>query len=313
MRIDVHAHLWSGNYLDLLTRAGKAGTEVARVPAGDVSDVAMTARLKLMDSAGIDRQVLSVPPQSPHLDDEHAAVMAARFANDLYAQMVQRWPERFSAFAALPLPHVDAALAELTRALDELGMVGAAITTDILGRTAADPLFEPLFAELDRRHGVLFIHPAGCGIGSPMINDFGLTWLIGAPIEDTVNIVHLIRAGLPIRYPNVKIVNAHLGGALPVLVQRLDNKYRRDLPELTELPSITARRMWYDTVSHGHVPALRAAAESLGVDRLVLGTDFPYADGDHYRTAVTYVQNSGLGAADSAKIVEHTPRTLLGL
>jgi len=266
-----------------------------------------------MDSAGVDRQVLSVTPQSPHLADEHAAVAAARFANDFYAEVVERWPDRFSAFAALPLPHVDAALAELTRALDELGMVGVAITTDVLGRTAADPLFEPLFAELDRRNAVLFIHPAGSGIGSPMINDFDLTWLIGAPIEDTVDVVHLIRAGVPTRYPNMKIVNAHLGGALPMLLQRLDNKYQRDLGELTELPSTTARRMWYDTVSHNYPPALRGAAESLGVDRLVLGTDFPYLDGDYYRDAVTHIQNSGLAAEASEKILDHTLRTLLGL
>lgn len=313
MGIDLHAHLWSERYLDLLAQSGKTGVEVGRVPAADVGEPAMSARLALMDSAGVQRQVLSVTPQSPHLADETAAVAAARFANDLYAEVTGRRPDRFSAFAALPLPHVDAALAELARAMDELGMAGAAITTDILGRSAADPLFEPLFAELDRRHATLFIHPAGRGVESPLINDFGLTWLIGAPIEDTVSVLHLIRAGVPVRYPNVRIVNAHLGGALPMVIQRLDNKYGRDLPDLAELPSVTARRMWYDTVSHNHPPALRAAAESLGADRLVLGTDFPYLDQDYYRAAVSYVRDSGLRADAAAHILEHAPARVLGL
>lgn len=86
--------------------------------------------------------MLSVTPQSPHFDNPEHAVSAARAANDLYADIVARHPDRFSAFAALPLPHLDAALTEMSRGLDDLGMAGVAVTTDILGRSLADPLFE---------------------------------------------------------------------------------------------------------------------------------------------------------------------------
>ena len=131
------------------------------------------------------------------------------------------------------------------------------MATSILGRSLADPQFEPLYADLDRREALLYIHPAGVSACSPLIADYGLTWPIGAPIEDTISATQLIFKGIPARYPRIKIINSHLGGALPMLLQRLDNQYRWAAPEITEPPSAQARRMWYDTVGHFHVPALR--------------------------------------------------------
>lgn len=173
-------------------------------------------------------------------------------------------------------------------------MVGACASTTVLERSIADPAFEPVFAELDRRGSVLYIHPAGVGAGSELITEHRLTWSIGAPIEDTVAIMRLILAGVPSRYPRMRILASHLGGALPMLLQRADNQVGWEAPDTPEKPSAAARRMWFDSVGHGHVPALRAAVESFGADRIVLGPDFPYEAGDLFRTAVTYVEHSGL-------------------
>ena len=95
--------------------------------------------------------MLSVSPQLPYFEDETHAVEAARAINDLYADLVRRYPTRFAAFAATPLPHIDAALAEMEHALDQLHMVGVTVATSVLGRSLADPELEPLFAELDRQ------------------------------------------------------------------------------------------------------------------------------------------------------------------
>ncbi|APA99230.1 amidohydrolase family protein [Nocardia seriolae] len=142
MRIDIHAHLWSEGYLDLLDSYGRTDTATQRGMGAGETPAELEARFALNDSAGIEHQVLSVTPQSPHFDNPEHAVSAARAANDLYADIVARHPDRFSAFAALPLPHLDAALTEMSRGLDDLGMAGVAVTTDILGRSLADPLFE---------------------------------------------------------------------------------------------------------------------------------------------------------------------------
>ncbi|MEV6072212.1 amidohydrolase family protein [Nocardia sp. NPDC052001] len=311
MRIDIHAHLWNEDYLDLLDSYGRTDTATQRNMGAGGSAAELEARFALNDSAGIEHQVLSVTPQSPHFTHHDHAVDAARLVNDQYADIVARHPDRFSAFVALPLPHIDAALKEMTRGLDDLGMAGVAVTTDILGRSLADPHFAPLFEELDRRGSVLYVHPSGHDAGTPLIAEHHMRWMVGAPMEDTIAAMQLILAGIPLRYPNVRIVLSHLGGALPMLLQRADNQYAWESPDTPEKPSLSVRRMWFDTVSHGHVPALRAAAESFGADRLVLGTDFPYQSGELLRRAVTSIRDA-LPDDDATRVLDHNAAFVFG-
>jgi aminocarboxymuconate-semialdehyde decarboxylase len=98
-----------------------------------------------------------------------------------------------------------------------------------------------------------------------------------------------------------------------MLLQRLDNQVSWEAPDTPERPSLAARRMWYDTVGHAHPPALRCAADSLGADRLVLGTDFPYQNGAAYERAVTYVTTSGLAPGDADNILSANGQRLFGL
>ncbi|MFE5811462.1 amidohydrolase family protein [Streptomyces sp. NPDC056491] len=313
LRIDVHAHLWTVDYLDRLERLGKTDTGTQRGIGAAGTEADLDHRFALMDRAGIDLQVLSVAPQSPHLTGEPEAAALARAANESYADLVARFPGRFRAFAALPLPHVDAALIEVARAFDDLGAVGVGVTTTVLGHTLADPLFHPLYEELDRRSAVLCIHPAGEGAASPLITEHGMTWMVGAPVEDTVAIMHLILAGIPARYPRMRILASHLGGALPLLPRRLDDHLSFESPGTPELPSVAVGRLWYDTVSHVHGPALAAAAASFGAGRLVLGTDFPYEDGEVFVRAVNYVRESGLTQEEATAILDTNAADLLNL
>ncbi|MEU9024007.1 amidohydrolase family protein [Actinomadura sp. NPDC048394] len=310
MRIDVHAHLWTDGYLDLLDSYGRTDTATQRGTGAGATAQELEARFELNDSAAITHQILSISPQVPHFEERAHAVHAAAYANDLYAGVVADHPDRFSAFAALPLPHVDAALTELARALDDLDMAGAAVTTDVLGASLADPAFTSLFEELDRRHAVLYVHPSGHDAGTPLIADHHMRWMVGAPMEDTIAVMHLILAGIPSRYPNVRIINSHLGGALPMLLRRADDQYQWESPQTPDKPSAAARRMWYDTVSHGHLPAIRAAAETYGPDRLLLGTDFPYQNGDLLRRAVTSIHDA-LPGQDATTVLDRNATALL--
>jgi 6-methylsalicylate decarboxylase len=312
MRIDVHAHYWTEGYLDLLIDLGKADAGAARgIGAGGGAE--MEARLRLMDRAGVDIQVLSACPQLPYGEDKQKATRAARFVNDQYAELAARQPDRFRAFAALPMPHLDEAVGEIGRALDQLRMAGVAMNTTVLGHALVDPDYEPVFAELNRRAAVLYLHPAGNGACSPLISNYQLTWMVGAPVEDTISIMHLITRGIPVRYPDIKIINSHLGGALPMILQRADDQYRWQAPETPEPPSTAARRMWYDTVGHGHVPALRCAIDSFGADRLLLGTDFPYENGDIFVRAVDYINDPQIGTTAARAILDQNASALLGI
>ena len=312
MSVDVHAHFWTDAYLDKVAALGKTDTVTQRGRgAGDGAE--LDARLALMDRAGVGMQILSAAPQLPHGPDETAALGTARYVNDQYAELVARHPTRFRAFASLPLPHLDASFAELARALDDLGMTGVALTTTIMDQPLVDSPAAQLFAELDRRGTVLYLHPAGNAACSPLIGEQYGTWSVGAPVEDTISALHLITHGIPSRYPRMKILNSHLGGALPMLIQRMDNQLPWEAPETPETPSLAARRMWYDTVGHGHPPALRCAADSFGADRLVLGTDFPYQTGAVFERAVSYITSSGLAPREADRILTANAEALFGL
>lgn len=312
MKIDVHAHYWTNDYLDLVAGLGKTDTDTQRGLGAGAGDE-LAARLKLMDRAGVEMQVLSACPQMPYSNDKDAAVRVARFVNDQYAAVVKAHPDRFRAFVATPMPHIEESIAEIARGLDELGMVGVCMNTTINNVPLIDPSFEPIFAELNRRNAILYIHPSGNSCCTPLIADHHLTWEVGAPMEDTISIMQLITNGIPSRYPGIRIINSHLGGALPMLMQRCDNQYGWESPDTPEKPSIAAKRMWYDTVGHGHVPALHAAIETFGADRLLLGTDFPYEDGDIFLRAIAYISDPSIAPEHAEMILERNAEGLFGL
>src|SRR5439155_1140159 len=142
-------------------------------------------------------------------------------------------------------------LQEMERGLDQLGMLGVSMTCSCFDRSTAEAEFEPLYAEMNRRRAVLNYHPIQNGICSPMINDYKFTVSVGASLEDAAIVLHLIARRMPERYPNITYVIPHLGGLIPMQLQRLDNQVPRNYPDLPERPSVTARRFYYDTVGHG--------------------------------------------------------------
>jgi aminocarboxymuconate-semialdehyde decarboxylase len=302
MRIDVHAHYLSSDYLDLLDKLGgiESGTDLGRPVVWPSLNADLDARFKVMAQAEVELQILSVSGLMPYFENEQKAIRAAHYANDMYAELVRAYPRQFSAFAALPLPHVDAALSEMARALDELAMPGITLTTSVMGRDLGDPLFDPIYAELDRRRAVLFIHPSGMACGSAQIVKSGLLWPLGGTAEDTLCAVQMMRSGFTAKFPNVRVIMPHLGGTLPFLMHRIDRPVRKDLPGQAPLQDV-ARKFWYDTVN-GYGPALRCAIEAYGIDRLVFGTDYPFFRDAAYKGAADYILEAGLSPADTAAI-----------
>jgi predicted TIM-barrel fold metal-dependent hydrolase len=297
LRIDIHGHIYPLNYLDMLDRmgGGGTGTRIARIAYGSGSPEDLEARFQMMDRAGVKMQVVSAAPQFPYFAKKDDAVTAAKLINDSYAEYVRRYPDRFAAYVVTPLPHVDESIKEMNRGLDELGMVGVTMGTSVLTQSVADPMFDPFWEEMNRRGVILFFHPSGLGACSPLVRAQNLTWPIGASIEDTMVAGHLIVNQIPRRYPKVRIIIPHLGGDIGMLMARLDSQRKFFMPSDAEPPSVTARRFWYDTVSHAYPLALRLACESYGVDKMVLGSDYPYEVGDLYQRCVDYVADAGVG------------------
>jgi aminocarboxymuconate-semialdehyde decarboxylase len=314
VRIDVHAHYFPVEYLDRLDRYGGSQTTLFFRKANLAFEgfSGLDAHFRNMDLAKVDLQVLSVSGQLPYFANESDAVDAAKLGNDIYARIVREYPKRFAAFACTPLPHVQASIAEMRRALDELGMVGVTAGTTVLGKTIADPAFDGFFAELNSRKAVLFIHPIGGSAGSPLIESTKLTWPIGAPLEDTICLLQFMQANIPSRFPDIEIIFPHLGGFAPFLIARLDQLKGHFLPESAPPPSVQAKYFWYDTVN-ANPSSLRCTQEAVGTDRLLFGTDYPFWRDDAFKLCADYIAEAGLPKADVDRILDGNAKNLLGL
>ena len=313
MIIDVHAHYHPARFNEALRRLGYPGTF-----AGPVTDSAdhIQQRLEMMDAAGVGLQVLSpAAGHAPYGTDEATAVEAARIGNDLTAAMVSRYPGKFKAFVSLPLPHVDASLRELRRGLDEMGMIGVNIHCSVLDRSSAEEEFEPIYEEINRRRGLIFYHPCGNGLCSPLIRDYGLGAAVGTSLEDAAIALHLIARKMPNKYPNITYVIPHLGGPVAMLLERLDNQFSMQRRELPEQPSVTARRFYYDTVGHGSHAALLCAWKAYGAEHIVPGSDFPVLVAfETYARTFSWIRDvDGIPEADKEQILEKTAPTILKL
>lgn len=312
--IDVHAHILPQRYVAFLEENGVSPApknrqaKYALAPWTNAPDDVIE-RLRLMDQAGVRQQVLS-PHFAPYLKDEALSSEAARIVNEELAQVVADSPGRLMAYASLPLPYIEASLSEIAYALDELGMRGVALLCFCGDLSIADPLFDPIYAELDRRGATLFLHPCQNGLCSKFLQDWKLTNSLGPTLEDMVAAVHLIIAQVPQRFPNLKIIVPHLGGGLPMLVGRLDNQLGLSVP-LDEPPSASLRRLYYDCCCHGSVSALRTAVAEIGADRILLGTDYPMLTlHETYAETVGIVERAALSERDTMLILNRNARDL---
>lgn len=183
--IDTHAHLWSDEYLDLLESLGGKGIAIAKGlnAIGEPQDLAK--RLDMMDKAGVDYQVLSATPQVPQFGKPQEALAAAEMINNFYHTIIDQHPDRFRAYGVVPLPHVQEAIQEGKRIIEELGFLGIAVNTVLeTGQSISDDAFLPFFEAMDALGVIIYIHPTGCGALSPMVNDYDQEWVVGKSIED---------------------------------------------------------------------------------------------------------------------------------
>ncbi|HJU19748.1 MAG TPA: amidohydrolase family protein [Stellaceae bacterium] len=317
MICDVHAHYIPQAFSDFMgdrfpPRVGQPDkTGIARHAVSD-APLDITRRLELMDAAGVEKQVLS-PHRPPYLPSEAEGVTAARLLNDGYAELAQRHPGRIASYVMLPLPHIDAVLREMERGFEQLGCVGVNLNISCLGRSVAEPEFEPIWQEINRRRAVLFVHPSVTGICSPFITGWRYTAAVGTSLEDATFVLHMIARQIPHRYPDIKFIVPHLGGPIPMLLNRLDLQGVRDHPDLPEKPSVTARKFYYDTVCYGSKAAFICALEAFGADHLVTGSDYPVLqDYEDYRDTFAYIERLGLPKAEIDKILHHNAQRLFG-
>lgn len=326
MRIDVHTHFHSPALFNKLEELGGfeelVGLQVLGVHRRKYWEkrfsvglqALLAERFTAMDEAGIDMQVINIGAYQPYFSTEDKSVEAASFANDLYGELAEANSSRFTTWACLPLPYVDATLREIDRILDRPEHVGVSMGCSALGHTLDDPMFDPVWAELDRRKAVVFLHPGVQMASVPGAHEFHLGPDFCSPSEIAVAATRLVVCGVTTRFPNVRFLLSTTGGALPFLVNRFDHGYGQQNPaEYERLGGVTKefRKFWYDTSVIEEPLILLAAKKMFGADRLMLGSDAPRINPI---LAVDYILDSTyLTDREKSAILDETAASLLGL
>jgi aminocarboxymuconate-semialdehyde decarboxylase len=268
-----------------------------------------------MDSMGVDVHVVS--PYSGFYNyelDTAIAVATSKDSNDEISQMTKTWPDRFAGLATLPMQDVKAAIAELERAMVQLGFKGAMIDDKVNGRTLDEPEFLPFWKAAEQLGALILFHQAGETIVSSRIKRYHLPNTIGNLADRTVTFASLVFGGVMDACPDLKICLAHGGGYACYGIGRMDRGWQAR-PEarvnISQPPSTYLRRFYYDCIVYTEA-ALRFLIDTVGVDRVVFGTDWPY-DMD-YDWPVSWVLSlEGLTLEEKEAILYKNLEKLLGI
>lgn len=300
--MDVHHHAYHGRLADEL--AARGVTHLA--PGVPVPRWAAEDSLRVMAEHGIAAAVLSVllPDRALLLPD---AARLVRVVNGWTADVVRAHPDRFGLLATLPLPDVPAALAEVAHAFDVLGADGVVLPASLAdGALLGDPGLDPLLAELDRRGAVALVHPdpgyrCSC-TGAPDFATAVPPPLVDFVADTTRAVANLLFRGALRRFPGIRFVLAHGGGAIPFLAGRLELARTWVLPDRDAPVADDLARLYYETAQSSAPGALACVDAVAAPGHVLFGTDFPFMTApvvERTRREVA-AHRPGIGAAAAA-------------
>ena len=267
--IDVHAHFVTDAYVAAARAAGHEQPD--GMPAWP--SWTLEGQFALMDACGIERAMLSISSPGVHFGDDAAGRGLAREVNEVGAGYRRDHPARFGHFASLPLPDVEGALAEAVYALDELGSDGVTVETNAHGRYLGDEAFAPLWAELSRREAVVFVHPTS-PVGAAALTAGRPRPMLEFVFETARTYADLVLGGTLARFPGIRWIATHGGGALPLVAGRLE-MFRSGFLRGGDGEPVPEqlRALWFDTAGTPFPHQVPLLERVVGLDHLVYGSD----------------------------------------
>ena len=325
MIVDFHNHYYPPEYLDALRRGGShyrittddAGNPVLHSP-GDYNVVVpghcdIGQRTRVLDEHGVAMQVLSFTCPGTSMEEPARDVELCRIVNDALAAVVREAPRRYTALATLPMNDPGAAVEEFERATGDLGLPGVMLFSNANGVALSDPRFRPLHEKADAAGAVFFIHP-NYPVGVEAMRDYMLMPMVGFLMDTTLAAASLVYSGVVERYPRIRWVLAHLGGAIPFLAERLDRGFEA-FPDCRQYidrpPSTYLREFYYDTVNFDPA-AIALALRFAGPERILAGSDYPHRIGSLERM-LDVVNGLEIGETERAAIMGGNAERLLQL
>lgn len=321
--IDFHNHYYPPPYLEAL-RSGPSNIQVTfdaqNNPVlhspGD-KNIAVPGhrdiefRQSVMDRVGVDMQVLSFTAPGTLLEEPGTSASLARTVNDALAQIISDRSDRFTALGTLPLNNAAASVAEFERVTNDIGMKGVMLFGNANGVALSDERFWPLYERASDMGAVLYIHPT-YPVGVEALSEYWLMPLVGFLFDTTLAAASLVYSGVVERYPGIRWVLAHLGGAIPYMAERLDRGYHAFAEcrrSIEKLPSDYLKNFYYDAVNFDP-HALQLAIGFAGIDRILAGSDYPHQIGS-LDMMLESIKKVGLQPEDERKVMgENTARLL---
>ena len=280
--IDIHAHITPEGFI----AAGNRGENWHGIPP-DAMNIHRNnpkthwtpeERLADMNSLGVDVQVLSTNAYFYNYDGDPGTVaLMAQECNDHVSQLVKDHPDRFSGFSTLPMQDIKASITELERSMGQ-GLKGAMIGDNVNGKTFDEKEFLPFWKAAQDLGAVILVHQGGATVVNHRIDRYHLPNTIGNPADRALTFAALVFGGVMDACPDLKVCLCHGGGYTCYGIGRMDRGWQvrqEARVNIQQPPSAYLSRFYYDCLTHSE-PALRYLIDSVGIDRVVFGTDWPF-------------------------------------
>jgi aminocarboxymuconate-semialdehyde decarboxylase len=323
--IDVHNHFYPPEYIQSIERGPSAvrlthdaeGNPCLHYP-GDYN-VAVRGhrdidyREQVLRQAGVDTQVITLTTPGTHIEERATAIKLARLTNDAFARIVADKKGRFAALATLPLCDPQASVDELRRAMEQLRFPGAMVFSNINGVALSDQRFWKLYELANELGAVIHIHPTN-PVGVEAMMEYWLMPLVGFLMDTTLAAASLVFTGVPERFPRIRWVLGHLGGAIPYLAERLDRGYEAFADcrkNISRPPSSYLKQFYFDTVNFDP-KAIELAVAYAGADHILAASDYPHQIGS-IEKMLESLKAIRVSEEDRSKILGGNAASLLGL
>ena len=323
--IDIHNHVTPRVFVEAIEREGQwhtLGPDVGELHIPKFS-ISPEDRLAEMDAMGVDIHVLTI--NTGFFQYQLEATIAGTIAdecNAALAEIMNAYPDRYLGLASIPLQDVPSAIDVMAHAMTEMGFKGITIADHVDGVTLDDPRFEPFWRSVEELGAVVFFHQSSSTVVEARTTRYGLPNVIGNLVERAVTFGTLVYGGVLDRYPDLKLCLGHAGGYTAFGAARMDKGRQagslEDMPEfedsrtfLETAPSEYLSRFYYDSCTYTEA-TLRFVIDMVGIDKVVLGTDYPAPM--FLEDPVNWINGlESLSESEKKAILETNPTRLLGL